>query len=95
MGGLASIAAAAGCRHTAAAMGWPGFLLFASDATLAAAGDGVLLVLAVLALVADWRRTRRRRIDAVGCVPWTALFLFCAISGVGLLTLAIQGWLRG
>ena len=76
-------------------MHWPGFLLFASDATLVALIGGALLALAVLALVADWRRTRRRRIDAVGCVPWTALFLLCAISGVGLLTLAIQGWARG
>jgi len=76
-------------------MGWPGFLLFASDAALAALCGGALLVLAALALAADWRRTRRKRIDAVGCVPWTACFLFFAISGVGLLTLAIQGWLRG
>ena len=75
-----------------AVMKLPDFLLFASDATLAALAGGALLSLAAIAFAAEQRRTRRRRIDAVGCMPWTALFIACAISGVALLTLALQGW---
>lgn len=75
-------------------MAWPDFILFASDATLAALWGTALLGIAIIALTAEWRRTRRKRIDAVGCIPWTALFLACAISGIGLLTIAVQGWIR-
>lgn len=73
-------------------MRWPDFILFASDATLAALAGAMLLAMALLALTADWRRAKRKRVDAVGCMPWTALFLACAVSGVALLTLAVQGW---
>ena len=73
-------------------MRWPDFLLFASDATLAALWGGALLALAALALLAERRRARRTRVDAVGCMPWTALFIASAVSGVALLTLAVQGW---
>lgn len=76
-------------------MAWPDFLLFASDATFAAIAGAALLGLAAIALVAERRRARRSRIDAVGCMPWTALFIACAVSGTALLTLAVQGWARG
>ena len=71
----------------------PRFLLFASDATLAGLIGGALLSIALIALIAERRRLRRKRIDAVGFVPWTALFLICAFVGVVLMTLAVKGWL--
>ena len=73
----------------------PRFLLFASDATLVALAGGALLFLALVALVAERRRLRRKRIDAVGFVPWTTLFVICAFVGISLLALAIKGWLAG
>jgi len=76
-------------------MHWPAFLLFASDATLVGLAGGALLALAAFALVSETRRQRRKRIDAVGWVPWTALFIASAVSGVGLLTVAMRGWLGG
>ncbi len=81
----------------ARAMHVPSFLLFASDATITGLLGGVLLTLALVALVAERLRDRRRRrhIDAVGWVPWTAVFLACAFIGSGLLTLAVKGWLAG
>jgi len=73
----------------------PQFLLFASDATLAALAGGALLLLAAIAVVAERRRLRRRHIDAVGCMPWTALFLLAFFAGVTLMTMAAVGWLKG
>ncbi len=70
----------------------PRFLLFASDATVAGLAGAGLLVVAGLALLAERRRMRRNRIDAVGWVPWTAVFLFAAFAGFGLLALAVKGW---
>lgn len=79
----------------ARAMHVPSFLLFASDATVTGLFGGLLLALALVALLAERLRARRRRIDAVGWVPWTAVFLACAFIGSGLLTLAVKGWLAG
>ena len=76
-------------------MEMPDFIRFASDATLAALWGGAFLLLAVTALLAERLRARRRKIDAVGWVPWTALFLVGALCAVALLTLAVRGWLTG
>lgn len=76
-------------------MHWPAFITFASDATLVGLWAGAFLTLAVLALVADWRRARRRDIDRVGCMPWTPIFLAAAVIGVGLLLVAVKGWVSG
>jgi hypothetical protein len=73
----------------------PDFLLFASDATLAGVAGGALLLFAVAAAFAERRRLRRKHIDAVGCMPWTALFLLAFFAGVTLMALAGMGWLRG
>jgi hypothetical protein len=73
----------------------PEFLLFASDATLAALAGGLLLTLAVASVVAERRRLRRRRIDAVGFMPWTAVFFLAFFPGVTLLVLGVMGWISG
>lgn len=71
-------------------MDWPGLLPFASDATLVALAGVALLLLAGIATCAEWRRSRRQELDAVGCMPWTALFVACAVGGIALLTAALH-----
>jgi hypothetical protein len=71
------------------------FLLFASDATLLGALGGALLVLALIAALAERRRARRKAIDAVGWVPWTAIFLMACFGAAGVLALALKGWAGG
>jgi len=71
------------------------FLLFASDATLMALMGGALLIVALFAALAERRRNRRKTIDAVGWMPWTAIFLFACFGAAGLLALALQAGGRG
>ena len=76
----------------------PDFLLFASEADLIALVGAGFLALAGLALLGDRRRTRRQRIDQldrVGWVPWTGIFLACAIIGGGLIALSLPQALFG
>ena len=69
------------------------FLTFASDAEIAALAGAGLLALALVARSAEIRRMKRARIDRVGWVPWTGLFLICAVVGVALLALSVKGLL--
>ena len=71
------------------------FLTFASDADILALWGVGFLMLAVIALLMERRRLKRARIDGVGWVPWTGLFLTCAVVGGGLLAVAIPGILKG
>ena len=71
----------------------PDWILFASDATLVGLAAGAMLLLAAFALLAETRRNRRKVIDRVGCMPWTLMFLACAVTGAGLLIVAVKGWL--
>ena len=73
----------------------PDFLLFASEATFAALAGCALLLLAVWSAIAERRRLRRTRIDAVGFMPWTAVFFLAFFPGVTLLAMAVKGWLTG
>ena len=73
----------------------PDFLLFASDATFAALAGIGLLLLAVWSAVAERRRLRRERIDAVGFMPWTAVFFVAFFPGMTLVALGVMGWLAG
>ena len=73
----------------------PDFLLFASDAELAALWGATSLVVALLCMVMEQRRMKRARIDRVGWVPWTAMFMMFAIVGGGLLALSIPTMLQG
>ena len=73
----------------------PDFLLFASDATLAGLAGGALLLVALWSAVAERRRLRRTRIEAVGFMPWTAVFFLSIFPGVPLVAMAVKGWLAG
>jgi hypothetical protein len=73
----------------------PAFITFASDATVLGLWGAGCMVVALLAAVGDWRRGRRRQIDAVGFMPWTTVFVLSASLGVALLLVAAKGWLAG
>ena len=76
-------------------MAEPDFLLFASDAELAAFWGGLFLLLALICMLMERRRYRRREINRVGWMPWTGLFLVFAVFGGGLLALSVPVILRG
>ena len=46
--------------------------------------------LAVIAWLGDRRRLRRSNPDAVGFMPWTAVFFWSVLAAVALLGLAVQ-----
>ena len=73
----------------------PPFLVFASDATWAGLAGAGLLLVALVAAVAERRRHRRTRIDAVGWMPWTSVFLLAFVAGIVLLGLAVRTWRPG
>ncbi|MGYP003122954681 len=76
-------------------MAEPDFLLFASDAELAAFWGGIFLLIALSCMLMERRRSRRREINRVGWMPWTGLFLVFAVFGGGLLALSVPVILRG
>ena len=76
-------------------MAEPDFLLFASDAELAAFWGGLFLLIALICMLMERRRYRRREINRVGWMPWTGLFLIFAVFGGGLLALSVPVILRG
>ena len=69
----------------------PDFLIFASDAMMAALWGGVLVLVAAVALFMERRRVRRKHIDRVGWMPWLLIFVLCAIVGVSLISMALPG----
>lgn len=71
------------------------FLTFASDAELMSLWGVGFLLLALGALLGERLRMRRARIDRVGWVPWTGIFLVCAIIGGGILALAVPKLFHG
>jgi len=69
-----------------------------SDAAQIACLGGACWVFAVFASLMEWRRTRTRdlaRLEQVGWVPWTGLFLLSAMLGGGLLAMALPVVLKG
>lgn len=73
-------------------MEWLASLTFASDAMLLALSGAACWVLAALCLLAEQLRVRRRsveRLERVGFMPWTALFIGLAIIGGGLLATSL------
>lgn len=79
------------------AMDWaePRFLVFASDAAIIALWGLGAIAIAIVALLMERRRTRRVRIDRIGWVPWTGIFLAFAVIGGGLLVAAVPPLLAG
>ena len=71
------------------------FLTFASDADMLALWGAGFLLVAIASLVMERRRLKRTRIDTVGWVPWTGLFVTCAVIGGGLLVIAVPAIIRG
>lgn len=75
-----------------------GFFTFASEAELVALAGAVFVALALFALLGERMRVRRKRLDRldqVGWVPWTMIFMASAIIGGGLLALSLPAALFG
>lgn len=70
----------------------PDWLLFASDTTIYLLWGAGFVLLALVAMLAEHLRHKRRQIDKVGCIPWTAIFLAAAMCAAGLITMAVQHW---
>ena len=66
-------------------------IVFANDAERFAALGVACWLVSALALVAERRRNRRSRIDRVGWMPWTGVFLTFAVLGGGLIYMALPG----
>ena len=76
----------------------PDFLLFASDAELMAYWGVGFVAVAIFAMTMEKRRNRRDpfdRIEKVGLVPWTTIFVLCMIIGGGLLATALPRVIAG
>lgn len=71
------------------------FLTFASDAEILAMWGAAFILCALAALVMERRRMKRASIERVGWMPWTGLFLTCAVVGGGLLAVAVPGIVQG
>ena len=77
-------------------MHWlPDFIRFASEATVFGLWGGAMLVVAAIAFIGDRRRMRRKRIDAVGWMPWRDIAALSLVAGFVLLAVAATGWLGG
>lgn len=73
------------------------FELMSDAAQLAWAGGGLWLLAAFFTLM-ERRRARARdlaRLESVGWVPWTGLFVIAAVAGAGLLAMALPALLKG
>lgn len=69
-----------------------------TDAEQVSVLGGVLLVIAAFAALMEWRRSRRRdlaRLEAVGWVPWTTVFMLTATLGAGCLAMSLKAVAQG
>ncbi|MEP5937311.1 MAG: hypothetical protein ABJ239_03195 [Erythrobacter sp.] len=64
-------------------------LTFASDAELFTLLGVGFLALSGIALLMESRRAKRAQIERVGWVPWTGVFLCCAVIGGGILAMSL------
>ena len=73
------------------------FELLSDAAKLAMLGTGLWLF-AGFATLMERRRARTRemeRLEVVGWVPWTTLFVLAAVAGGGLLAMSLPAMLKG
>ena len=73
------------------------FELMSDAAQLAWAGAGLWVLAAIFTLM-ERRRTRARnlaKLEKVGWVPWTTLFVLAAMSGAALMTAALPSLIKG
>lgn len=66
----------------------------ASDAMRLTVLGGMAWLVAALAALMEWRRNKTRgveRLERVGWMPWTAIFLGAAFLGGGFLALGVPG----
>lgn len=55
-----------------------------------AAVGSMLLAVAIVALVAERRRSKRADLDRVGCMPWTMIYALCFFMACVLLGGALR-----
>ncbi len=73
------------------------FALLSEAAQLAVVG-GLFWLMAGVAALMERRRNKARdlaRLEKVGWVPWTGLFILAAIIGGGILAMSLPAMLRG
>lgn len=68
--------------------------MMSEAATWGAIGGGAV-ALALAASLAERRRMRRSDLDAVGWVPWTAIFIAAVLVASVALGLAARAWFVG
>lgn len=71
------------------------FLALYRDVALLAGAGIVCALVAGWSILAEIRRNRRRRIDAVGFMPWTAIHLASLLGACVFLGLAAHDWFAG
>ncbi len=67
-------------------------LALSSDATQLAVVGATFWVLAAFAALMEWRRKKVRdyaQLERVGWMPWTAIFIMCAMIGGGCLAMSL------
>jgi hypothetical protein len=60
-----------------------------------AVAAGIAVTLTMVAWLGDHRRMRRRNPDAVGFMPWTAVFFVSLLASCVLIGLAAREWFAG
>lgn len=70
------------------------FPYLSSDADRLAFWGIVAASLAITANLAERLRMKRARLDRVGLVPWTPIFLLSFLAAVIFLGFAVRGWLN-
>lgn len=71
------------------------FLVLYRDIALLAAAGLACAIVAGWSILAEFRRMRRKRIDAVGFMPWTAIFFVATFTACVALGFAARMWVAG
>ncbi|RDC60751.1 hypothetical protein HME9302_01967 [Alteripontixanthobacter maritimus] len=74
-------------------MGFGNYLIFTSEAERVGLVGLVCIGLAILAMLAERRRMKVARLDRIGWMPWTGLFLVLVVIGATMVIFGVQGLL--